>query len=83
VRTSRGVVVVGASNLAATMPAAASAAYSHNITALTKYMVVDGSLRIGLDDEIQLGVVITYGGRVVQAATLAVLSQSSPQGGAR
>jgi NAD(P) transhydrogenase subunit alpha len=83
VRTDRGVVVVGASNLAATMPGAASAAYSHNITALVGYMVVDGSLRIDLADEIQLGVVVTYDGSVVHAATAAALLERSAQGGAR
>jgi len=82
VRTDRGVVVVGASNLAATMPGAASAAYSHNITALVSYMVVDGSLRIDLADEIQLGVVVTYDGSVVHAATTAALLERSSQGGA-
>ena len=63
--TDNGVTVVGAADLAATMPTAASAAYSRNVTALLAHLVRDGRLAIDLTDEIQAGVVITHDGRVV------------------
>jgi NAD(P) transhydrogenase subunit alpha len=63
------------------MPGAASAAYSHNITALVSHLVSDGALRIDLDDEIQAGVVVTHEGRVVHGATAEVLAQHSGLGG--
>jgi NAD(P) transhydrogenase subunit alpha len=81
--TDRGVIIVGAANLAGTMPSAASAAYSHNVTALVSHLVTDGALRIDLDDEIQAGVVVTYEGRVVHGATAQVLAQKSGLGGAQ
>jgi proton-translocating NAD(P)+ transhydrogenase subunit alpha len=63
--TDNGVTVIGAADLAASMPTAASAAYSRNVTALLAHLVRDGQLVIDLTDEIQAGVVITHDGRVV------------------
>lgn len=79
--TDRGVTIVGATNLAGTMPGAASAAYSHNVSALVSHLVTDGVLEIDLADEIQSGVVITHEGRVVNGATAAILAQRAGQGG--
>ena len=72
--TENGVTVIGAPNLPATVPAAASAAYSRNMTALLLHMTSDGSLVIDPGDEIQAGVVITHDGRVVHPATAALTS---------
>jgi NAD(P) transhydrogenase subunit alpha len=69
--TDGGVTVIGASNLPASMPAAASTAYARNITALLGHLVRDGALTIDLDDEIQAGVVVTYAGKVVHPAIAA------------
>jgi NAD(P) transhydrogenase subunit alpha len=80
--TENGVSVIGAGNLAATVPAAASAAYSHNISALLLSLVHDGALVIDLDDEIQAGVVISYGGEVVHPPTVALLAEHGHGGGA-
>jgi NAD(P) transhydrogenase subunit alpha len=55
--TGNGVTIVGATNLPATMPTAASNAYSRNIAALLLHMTRDGSLVIDTTDEIQAGVV--------------------------
>jgi NAD(P) transhydrogenase subunit alpha len=66
--------VIGAPNLPATVPAAASAAYSRNMTALLLHMTSDGSLVIDPAAEIQAGVVITHDGRVVHPATAALTS---------
>jgi len=64
--TGNGVTIIGAENLPATMPTAASNAYSRNITTLLEYMTKDGALAIDTSDEIQAGVVIAYDGRVVR-----------------
>jgi H+-translocating NAD(P) transhydrogenase subunit alpha len=79
--TDQGVTIVGAGNLPATVPTAASNAYSRNVSAVLLHMVRDGTLAVDLDDEIQAGVVITHGGKVVQQATAALLQPTS-EGGA-
>ncbi|MDQ1655843.1 MAG: H+-translocating transhydrogenase subunit alpha, partial [Cryptosporangiaceae bacterium] len=66
--TGNGVTIVGASNLPAAMPIAASNAYSRNISALLMHIVHEGHIAIDLDDEIQAGVVVTHRGEVVHAA---------------
>jgi NAD(P) transhydrogenase subunit alpha len=66
--TENGVTVVGAGGLAASVPTAASNAYSRNISALLLHMTADGSLAIDLSDEIQAGVVTTYKGKIVHPA---------------
>ncbi|HEX5493591.1 MAG TPA: NAD(P) transhydrogenase subunit alpha, partial [Mycobacteriales bacterium] len=74
--TDNGVTVVGADNLPATMPTAASAAYARNISALLLHLVGDGVLTVDLTDEIQAGVVITHDGRVVHEATARLLADA-------
>ena len=64
--TGNGVTIIGADNLPATLPTAASNAYSRNITALLEYMTKDGALAIDTSDEIQAGVVIAHDGRVIR-----------------
>jgi NAD(P) transhydrogenase subunit alpha len=81
--TPGGVTIVGADNLAATMPAGASTAYARNIAALLAQLVTDGALAIDLTDEIQAGVVITHGGRVVHPGTIRLLEAAAPAGPAR
>jgi proton-translocating NAD(P)+ transhydrogenase subunit alpha len=71
--TDGGVTVIGADNLPATVPAAASSAFSRNISAVLLHMTSEGSLAVDLADEIQAGVVITHDGRVVQPATAKLL----------
>jgi H+-translocating NAD(P) transhydrogenase subunit alpha len=78
--TGNGVTVIGAANLAASMPTAASAAYARNITTLLLHLVADGALAIDPSDDIQAGVVITHGGSVIQPATAALLADQ-PAGG--
>jgi NAD(P) transhydrogenase subunit alpha len=67
------VTLVGAGNLAATVPGAASAAFARNVTSLLLHMVADGALAIDPSDDIQAGVVITHGGEVIHPATAALL----------
>jgi NAD(P) transhydrogenase subunit alpha len=78
--TGEGVTIIGADNLPASVPTAASNAYSRNVSALLLHMVRDGALVIDLDDEIQAGVVITHDGKVVQQATAALLQPKSDGG---
>ena len=78
--TDNGVTIIGADNLPATMPTAASSAYSRNVSALLEYMTKDGMLVIDTSDEIQAGVVITHDGRVVNEAVAGLLA--STEGGA-
>jgi NAD(P) transhydrogenase subunit alpha len=78
-----GVTIVGAGNLPATMPGAASSGYARNITALLLHLVVDGALVIDLGEEIQAGVVVTYLGTVVHPGTAGLLATLSAPGGER
>jgi NAD(P) transhydrogenase subunit alpha len=78
--TGNGVTVIGAGNLAASVPTASSAAFARNVSSLLLHMAADGALAIDTSDEIQAGVVITHGGTVVQAATAALLAEH-PAGG--
>jgi NAD(P) transhydrogenase subunit alpha len=79
--TGNGITIIGADNLPATMPTAASAAYSRNISALLLYLTADGALAIDTSDEVQAGVVITHDGRVVHKDVADLLpAQSEPAG---
>ena len=79
--TANGVTIIGATNLPATVPTAASNAFSRNISALLLHMTADGALQIDTTDEIQAGVVITRGGEVVQPAVAKLLDQDlQPEG---
>jgi NAD(P) transhydrogenase subunit alpha len=68
VRLAAGVTVIGAGNLPAEMPAAASTGYARNLTALLGLLVHDGTLQLDLAEEIQAAVVVTHGGQVVNPA---------------
>ena len=72
--TGNGVTIVGADNLPATVPTAASNAYSRNISALLLHMTKDGALTIDTSDEIQAGVVIAHDGKVVHEGVASLLS---------
>jgi NAD(P) transhydrogenase subunit alpha len=82
--TPNGVTIVGAENLAASVPTAASNAYSRNISALLLHLVPAGDaeagtpkaseLKIDTTDEIQAGVVIAHGGEVVHPAVAKLLA---------
>ena len=71
--TENGVTIVGADNLPATVPTAASNAYSRNISALLLHLTKDGALAIDTADEIQAGVVIAHDGKVVQESVARLL----------
>jgi len=79
--TGNGVTIVGADNLPATVPTAASNAYSRNISALLEYLTADGALAIDTSDEVQAGVVITHDGRVVNQDVARLVSAEPPSKG--
>ena len=74
--TENGVTVIGAGRLPSSMPAAASAMYSRNVSSLLLYLVKDGELALDLSDDLQAGVVVTRDGSVVHPAL------TTPAGGA-
>jgi H+-translocating NAD(P) transhydrogenase subunit alpha len=82
VLTENGARIIGAGNLPAQVPTAASIAYSHNIVALLAELIRDGALRIDPADEIQAGVVVTHQGTVIHPAVAALL-EPSVRGGSR
>jgi NAD(P) transhydrogenase subunit alpha len=84
--TANGVTIVGAENLAASVPTAASNAYSRNISALLLHLAGDSAqdareLKIDTTDEIQAGVVVAHGGEVVHPAVAKLLAAESENQG--
>ncbi|BCJ49372.1 alanine dehydrogenase [Actinoplanes sp. NBRC 14428] len=75
VRTDRGVTVIGAGNLAAQVPQAASAAYSRNLCALLAALIRDGVPALDPADEIHAAVVVTRDGEVVHPRVREALDQ--------
>jgi NAD(P) transhydrogenase subunit alpha len=78
--TGNGVTIVGADNLPATVPTAASNAYSRNISAMLLHLTRDGALAIDPGDEIQAGVVIAHDGKVIHEGVASLLQPA--KGGA-
>ncbi len=77
--TAGGVTVIGAQNLAAAVPTAASNAYSRNISALLLHLVSANEqgvpeLKVDTTDDIQAGVVVAHGGEVVHPAVAKLLA---------
>ena len=57
--------IIGAINLASSVPYHASQMYARNITTYLTYMVKDGKLQLNLQDEIVRETLITQGGEIV------------------
>lgn len=66
--TANGVTIIGAGNLPAAVPTAASAAYSRNVAALLLHLVRDEKINIDLSDEIHAGVVLAHDGKLATPA---------------
>lgn len=84
--TANGVTIIGAENLAASVPTAASNAFARNISALLLQLVAasdasDSALNIDTTDDIQAGVVVTHGGEVVHPAVAKLLAAESANQG--
>jgi H+-translocating NAD(P) transhydrogenase subunit alpha len=67
--TDNGVTVVGAPDLAASVPGSASEAYSRNVCALLRHLVADGEVHLDPADEIHAGVVFIRAGEILQPST--------------
>jgi H+-translocating NAD(P) transhydrogenase subunit alpha len=76
--TENGVTIIGAGALPSTMPAAASAMYARNISALLLQLVADGELALDPDDELQAGVIITRDGAVIHPALAPPATGAAP-----
>jgi NAD(P) transhydrogenase subunit alpha len=68
-RAVGAVTLVGAPDLAAQLPAAASAAYARAIEAVLAHLLVSGTPRIDPDDPFQAATLVTHQGQVVHEAT--------------
>ena len=84
--TGNWITVIGAGQLAASVPTAASNAYSRNISALLLHLVSasapdDRALKIDTTDDIQAGVVVAHGGEVVHPAVAKLLAAESANQG--
>jgi len=84
--TPNGVTIVGAENLPASVPTAASNAYSRNISALLLHLVNASdpgasALAIDTTDDIQAGVVVAHSGEVVHPAVAKLLAAESANQG--
>ena len=68
------VLLVGHTNLPATMPGSATQMYAKNLQTLIKHLMADdGSVELNLEDEITKGATITHRGKVVHEATAKAL----------
>ncbi|MGA5298290.1 NAD(P) transhydrogenase subunit alpha [Nucisporomicrobium flavum] len=76
--SARGVTVVGAADLPARVPKAASTAYSRNLCALLAGLIRDGAVTVDPDDEIHAAVVVARDGEVVHPAVRAATSEEVP-----
>ncbi|MFH1681043.1 MAG: NAD(P)(+) transhydrogenase (Re/Si-specific) subunit alpha, partial [Candidatus Eisenbacteria bacterium] len=73
--TKHGVIVIGATNLATSLPTHASQMYSKNVITFLCHLVKDGSLQLNLEDEITKGTLVARGGKVVHPAVLEAISK--------
>lgn len=64
---AHGVSIIGAINLASSVPYHASQMYARNLTAFLTYMMKEGKLQVNAQDEIIRETMVTSGGEVVNA----------------
>ncbi len=60
-----GVVIIGKTNLAATMPVHASQMYARNLSTFLALLIDDGNVKLDFEDEIIQGSCITHEGKIV------------------
>ncbi|HTT21545.1 MAG TPA: NAD(P) transhydrogenase subunit alpha [Candidatus Sulfotelmatobacter sp.] len=77
------VTIIGAINLASSVPYHASQMYARNLTTYLTYMVKDGKLQMNLQDEIVRETLVTSGGEIVnvRAREFFKLPALAPAGG--
>jgi NAD(P) transhydrogenase subunit alpha len=64
---AHGVTIIGAINLASSVPYHASQMYARNVATFLVYMVKEGKLQLNLQDEIIRETMVTRGGEIVNA----------------
>ncbi len=64
---AHGVTIIGAINLATSVPYHASQMYARNLATYLAYMVKDGKLQVNLQDEIIRETLITHDGEIINA----------------
>jgi len=74
--SDNGVLVIGAVNLAATVPTHASQLYSRNVQTLLDYIIKDGTIALDMSDEIVSGTTLVNNGEIVHQPTIDALSVS-------
>ncbi len=74
-----GVLLVGNTNLPATVPADASMVYARNVLALVQHLVKDGAPVIEASDEITAGTLLTFDGQVVNERAASLLGVEPAQ----
>jgi len=73
VLTDGRVMILGPTDLAATVPHDASSMYSKNVTAFLSLLVADGRVEIDRDDEIVRGTLVALDGEIVHDGVRAAL----------
>jgi len=64
---AHGVTIIGAINLASSVPYHASQMYARNLTTFLVYMMKEGKLQFNLQDEIIRETMVTRGGAIVNS----------------
>jgi len=73
-----GVTILGALNLAATVPYHASQMFSRNVATFLLHLIKGGKIEISLEDEITRGTLLTRGGKVVHPKIVELLGSAQP-----
>src|SRR5574338_482996 len=68
-----GVLILGVTNLPASMPVDASTLYARNVLELVLHVGKGGKLKLDLDDDVTAGTLLTHDGRVLHAPTASLL----------
>jgi NAD(P) transhydrogenase subunit alpha len=79
VTTEGGVRVIGAPNLPATVPSAASSAFANNVVALLRTLVHDGEIVFDPDDEVHRSVLVARDGTLVHAGVRAAYESATKE----
>ncbi|MBI2403265.1 MAG: Re/Si-specific NAD(P)(+) transhydrogenase subunit alpha [Gemmatimonadetes bacterium] len=61
---AHGVTIIGAVNLAATIPTHASQMFSRNMLSFLQHLIKDGNLKLDFQDELTAGACITHAGEI-------------------
>ncbi len=75
--TKERVLIIGHTNLPATMPADASTLYARNVQELVLHVAKGGKLTIDLDDEVTKGTLLTHDGRILHGPTADLVAKAA------